>query len=300
MTVDTNHFPTAIISMVDPRLPRDQRNGKAKFMPMQFIQKQSFRPQLKINLFSNEPPQDPIGPAIVESLSDSSEETDGPIVLCSRCKANVISTEPKEKPLRALKYMQEFHKKYSANDLYSLRRAYQDILDLVLACPDAECIIQKTLDPRIKARYQHIFNVPNEEAPVNISHEYIPLPAKDSHIENVHKQDTPLESPTHPKREHDPMVDFVATDETELATRENKIQAALGELFPHSSSINLHHLKSLYVTAHIKGYLVSKIFVACGAIINIMPISIMKALRRSNDEFIPSGVTMSNFVDDKF
>ncbi|KAM2112170.1 hypothetical protein ACFX1R_014720 [Malus domestica] len=52
--------------------------------------------------------------------------------------------------------MQEFHKKYSANDLYDLPRAWQDTLDLVLACPDAECIIQKTSDPRMKARYQHI------------------------------------------------------------------------------------------------------------------------------------------------
>ncbi|KAB2602688.1 hypothetical protein D8674_003693 [Pyrus ussuriensis x Pyrus communis] len=277
MTVDTDHFPTATtISMVDARLPNDKGNGKAKFMPMQFIQKQSSRPQLKINLVSNEPPQDSIGPAIVESLSDSSkEETGRPIVLCSRCNANDISTEPKEKPLRvekpqqtpittmatqkALKCMQEFHKKYSANDLYSLQRACQDTLDLVLACLDVMRIIQKTLDPRMKARYQHIY----------------------SHIEDAHKQDTPLESPTHPERKHDPM-------------------AALGELFPRSSSIKLHHLKSLYVTAHIKGYMVSKIFVNYGATINIMLVSIMKALHRSNDEFIPSRVTMSSFIDDKF
>ncbi|KAM0976219.1 hypothetical protein ACFX2C_019159 [Malus domestica] len=38
----------------------------------------------------------------------------------------------------ALEYMREFHKKHSANDLYGLPKACQDIIDLVLTCPDAE------------------------------------------------------------------------------------------------------------------------------------------------------------------
>ncbi|KAM1153052.1 hypothetical protein ACFX19_036191 [Malus domestica] len=33
--------------------------------------------------------------------------------------------------------------------------------------------------------------------------------------------------------------------------------------------------------------------------VNIMPVSVMKTLRRSNDELIPSGITMSSFVSDK-
>ncbi|KAM1083856.1 hypothetical protein ACFX2J_022081 [Malus domestica] len=56
----------------------------------------------------------------------------------------------------ALEYMREFHKKHSANDLYGLPKACQDTIDLVLTCPDAERIIQKTSDPRLKARFQHI------------------------------------------------------------------------------------------------------------------------------------------------
>ncbi|KAM1514113.1 hypothetical protein ACFX1Z_025472 [Malus domestica] len=52
--------------------------------------------------------------------------------------------------------MREFHKKHSANDLYGLPKACQDTIDLVLTCPDAERIIQKTSDPRLKARFQHI------------------------------------------------------------------------------------------------------------------------------------------------
>ncbi|KAM1677872.1 hypothetical protein ACFXTN_034653 [Malus domestica] len=56
----------------------------------------------------------------------------------------------------ALEYMREFHKKHSVNDLYGLPKAYQDTINLVLTCPDAERIIQKTSDPGLKARFQHI------------------------------------------------------------------------------------------------------------------------------------------------
>ena len=78
-----------------------------------------------------------------------------------------------------------------------------------------------------------------------------------------------------------------------------QLKTALADLFLRSSSANLHHLKPLYVTAHIEGYPVSKMFVDCGAMVNIMPVSIMKALRRSDDELIKSDVTMSSFVGGK-
>ncbi|KAM2352166.1 hypothetical protein ACFXTH_006879 [Malus domestica] len=42
---------------------------------------------------------------------------------------------------KSLEYMKEFHKKYSANDLYGLPKAYQETLDLALTCPNAEQII---------------------------------------------------------------------------------------------------------------------------------------------------------------
>ncbi|KAM2033835.1 hypothetical protein PS2_015457 [Malus domestica] len=94
-------------------------------------------------------------------------------------------------------------------------------------------------------------------------------------------------------------IDFVTIADDDYATKDDNIKAALAELFPRSSSANLHHLKPLYVTAHIEGYPVSKVFVDCGATVNIMPVNIMKALRRSNDELIPSGITISSFVGDK-
>ncbi|KAM2797691.1 hypothetical protein COP1_002733 [Malus domestica] len=53
-------------------------------------------------------------------------------------------------------YYMQFHKKHSSNDLYGLPKACQDTIDLVLTCPDAERIIQKTSDPGLKARFQHI------------------------------------------------------------------------------------------------------------------------------------------------
>ncbi|KAM2889589.1 hypothetical protein FF1_013184 [Malus domestica] len=94
-------------------------------------------------------------------------------------------------------------------------------------------------------------------------------------------------------------VDFVTTTEDEPANNYDKLKTGLAILFPRSSSANLQHLKSLYITAHIEGYPISKIFVDCGATVNIMLAFIMKALRQSNDELIPSGITMSSFVGDK-
>ncbi|KAM1304566.1 hypothetical protein ACFX2F_022213 [Malus domestica] len=93
-------------------------------------------------------------------------------------------------------------------------------------------------------------------------------------------------------------VDFITNTEDEQANNDAKLKTALAKLFPRSSSANLQHLKPLYVTAHIEGYPISKIFVDCGATVNIMPISVMKALRRSNEELIPLGITMSSFVGD--
>ncbi|KAM1366653.1 hypothetical protein ACFX2I_000185 [Malus domestica] len=88
--------------MVDAHLPKSKGKGKAKLVPIQHVPKKNSRPRLKIDLFSNEPPTELSGSAIVESMSDSStKETDGPMVLCSSCKACVILTKPKERPLQA-------------------------------------------------------------------------------------------------------------------------------------------------------------------------------------------------------
>ncbi|KAM0963509.1 hypothetical protein FF2_022363 [Malus domestica] len=103
MTVDVDPFPSATISMVDAHLLKNKRKGKAEFVPIQHIPKQNSRPWIKIDLFSNEPPTELSGSAIVESMSDSStKETNEPMVLCSNCKAHVVLTKPKEKPPQTL------------------------------------------------------------------------------------------------------------------------------------------------------------------------------------------------------
>ncbi|KAM1889937.1 hypothetical protein ACFX13_047873 [Malus domestica] len=93
-------------------------------------------------------------------------------------------------------------------------------------------------------------------------------------------------------------VDFFNTTEDEPTNNDDKLKTALAIMFPRSSLTNLQHLKPLYVTAHIEGYPIFKIFVDCRATVNIMPISVMKALQRSNNELIPLGITMSSFVGD--
>ncbi|KAM2522929.1 hypothetical protein PS1_029813 [Malus domestica] len=333
----------------------------------------------------------------------------------------------------ALEYLREFHKKHSANDLYGLPKACQDTIDLVRDCPDAERIIQKTSDPRLKARFQHIrearvlgfevdpytdidaadlpfsmedlqylryhFEVFSVVSLFDLTTDEIARVARldaylDTRDARIHYQEqariltpstlsisTSLEAikqnqqaveaasqdPTIEEgaeesfcptlttteavvadqtrdeaSEEDPNpmgpsvldnmeismvhvlpaafqsstaqpnfldgdvvaeeaghVDFVSVAEVDSTTKDDNIKAALAELFPRSPSANLHYLKPLYVTAHIEGYPVSKVFVDCGATVNIMPMNIMKALRRSNDELIPSGITMSSFVGDK-
>ncbi|KAM2400269.1 hypothetical protein ACFXTH_036735 [Malus domestica] len=326
----------------------------------------------------------------------------------------------------SLEYMREFHKKHSANDLYGLPKACQDTIDLVLTCPDAERIIQKTSDPGLKARFQHIrearvlgfevdpytdinaadlpfsledlqylryhfevfsavslFGLTTDEitriarldaylntrdarlhyqeqvqvlipSTLSISPEVVtqnqhvaeaapPVDVVeegteesrcptltttesvvadqpneegldqmgpsvlDMEISMVHVLPADFQSSTAQPNfldgdvvaEEPGHIDFVSIAEGESATKDDGLKAALAELFPRSSSAKLHHLKPLYVTAHIEGYPVSKVFVDCGATVNIMPLNIMKALRRSNDELIPSGITMSSFVGDK-
>ncbi|KAM2554635.1 hypothetical protein TB2_018738 [Malus domestica] len=73
----------------------DKENGGPIVPP---ILKKGSQPRLKIDLFSNAPATELSGPAIVESMSNSSEDGNGgPIVLCSNCKARFVLLEPKRK-----------------------------------------------------------------------------------------------------------------------------------------------------------------------------------------------------------
>ncbi|CAL9021212.1 unnamed protein product, partial [Prunus brigantina] len=55
----------------------------------------------------------------------------------------------------------------------------------------------------------------------------------------------------------------------------------------------------LYISAHVEGVPISKVFVDCGATVNILPCSLMKKLAKTREDLIPSDVVMSSFVGDK-
>ncbi|KAM1016894.1 hypothetical protein ACFX2B_045762 [Malus domestica] len=166
----------------------------------------------------------------------------------------------------------------------------------------------------------------NETGSVDTPQEHVPDEARDDQVEEAPKHDTVLDNPaddmeisvanvlpaefqpTTPQPnsldvdvfvEEATQVDFLATEEDEQTNKADKLKTALAILFPLFSSVNLQHLKPLYVTTHIEGYPISKIFIDCGATVNIILVSVMKALRRSNDKLIPLGITMSNFIGDK-
>ena len=101
MGVDTDPFPTTTVGMVDANLPRDKGKGKIEFISARQVPKKGSQPRLKIDLFSNAPPQDTVGPAIVESMSSfSAEETNESTTLCTRCKIDV-SIKPRARPRQA-------------------------------------------------------------------------------------------------------------------------------------------------------------------------------------------------------
>ncbi|XP_068344173.1 uncharacterized protein [Pyrus communis] len=243
----------------------------------------------------------------------------------------------------SLEYMREFHKKHSANDLYGLPKACQEALDVALTYPDAEQIIQKTTDPAIKAKFQHIrearalgfevdpytdidtaellfsledlqhlrYHFETDTTFVNLEDDNQdpmgPLILEHIEIIMVYVLLVDFQPTLHQSNfldgdmvaEEATQLDFIVTEEDGEISKDDKLKATLAELFPRSPSVNLQHLKSLYVTAHIEGYPISKVFVDYEAIVNIMPISIMKTLRHSNNELIPSEITMSSFIGDK-
>ncbi|CAL2239320.1 unnamed protein product [Prunus armeniaca] len=74
---------------------------------------------------------------------------------------------------------------------------------------------------------------------------------------------------------------------------------AFNEAIPKDEPNKYRHLKPLYISAHMEGVPVSKVFVDYGATINILPYSLMKKLDKSKEDLIPSDVVMSSFVGDK-
>ncbi|PRQ23607.1 putative aspartic peptidase domain-containing protein [Rosa chinensis] len=59
------------------------------------------------------------------------------------------------------------------------------------------------------------------------------------------------------------------------------------------------HLKPLYITAYIEGYPITKVLVDNGAAVNVLPTAVMKKLRRTESDLLPSDITVSNFSGGK-
>ncbi|CAL2270626.1 unnamed protein product [Prunus armeniaca] len=82
-------------------------------------------------------------------------------------------------------------------------------------------------------------------------------------------------------------------------TKEELLAVAFNEVIPRDKLNKYQHLKPLYISAHVEGVPVSKVFVDCGATVNILLYSLMKKLDKSKEDLIPSDVVMSSFVGDK-
>lgn len=82
-------------------------------------------------------------------------------------------------------------------------------------------------------------------------------------------------------------------------TKEELLAIAFNEVMPRDEPNKYRHLKPLYISAHVEGIPISRIFVDCGATVNVLPYSIMRKLNKTKEDLIPSDVVMSSFVGDK-
>ncbi|CAL8993038.1 unnamed protein product, partial [Prunus brigantina] len=78
--------------------------------------------------------------------------------------------------------------------------------------------------------------------------------------------------------------------------KEELLAVAFNEVIPRGEPNKYRHLKPLYISAHVEDVPVSKVFVDCGATVNILPCSLIRKLAKTKEDLIPSNVVMSSFV----
>jgi hypothetical protein len=66
-------------------------------------------------------------------------------------------------------------------------------------------------------------------------------------------------------------------------------------IFEKPREKNYKHLKALYLKGYINDHLVNKMLVDTGAVVNIMPYSVLRRLGRSAEDLIKTNITLSNF-----
>jgi hypothetical protein len=67
-------------------------------------------------------------------------------------------------------------------------------------------------------------------------------------------------------------------------------------IFEKPQAKNYKHLKALYLKGYINGQPVNKMLVDTGAVVNIMPYSVLCRLGRSAGDLIKTNVTLSDFT----
>ena len=58
----------------------------------------------------------------------------------------------------------------------------------------------------------------------------------------------------------------------------------------------MRHLRPLYIKAYIDGWLISRVFIDGGTIMNIMPVGILKKLGKTQNDLNETNMKMTNFT----
>ncbi|KAM1882062.1 hypothetical protein ACFX13_003608 [Malus domestica] len=102
-----------------------------------------------------------------------------------------------------------------------------------------------------------------------------------------------------------PMMAFVSVEEVgkekssmagmlELARKEPKRVYSSQMVFNKPSLTLANHLKPIYVTAHLEG-VPNRVLIDGGVVVNVLPLKQMKRLCRSDEDLIPTDLTVSSF-----
>jgi hypothetical protein len=89
-------------------------------------------------------------------------------------------------------------------------------------------------------------------------------------------------------------LEFYAPDHKELPVAQLDF-GPRSVIFEKPREKNYKHLKALYLKGYINGHPVNKILVDTGAIVNIMPYSVLCRLGHSAEDLIKTNITLSDF-----
>jgi hypothetical protein len=88
--------------------------------------------------------------------------------------------------------------------------------------------------------------------------------------------------------------DFYAPDRKELPVDQLDF-GSRPVIFVKPQEKNYKHLKALYLKGYISGHPVNKMLVDTGAVVNILPYSVLRQLGRSAEDLIKTNITLSDF-----